>query len=110
MIIDPFAVGGIVVVAAVLAAHVSARVFLILLASFAIIWVLTSRYVMSDEASEIGLVLLFFTVASGLAVAAAVHMIRMFFRDRALSRIQITLAAFVGSLVATTFLVLIFSR
>ena len=106
--LDPFATGILVAIAAVLASHVNVRVFLILLASFAVLWIIVAR--LGAGGHSLGLALLFFIIASGLIVAAGVHIVRMLFQDRALSRLQITCAAVVGSLLATFFLVTVFSR
>ena len=110
MIPDPLAIGAIVAAAAVLTSHLSVRAFLVLLAAFAVLWVAASRNMTGEGPGGLALVLVFFIIAAGLAVAAGVQLIRVFFRDRALSRLQITLAALVGSAAATGFLVLLFWR
>ena len=107
MIPNVLAMGVIVSVAAVAAAHMSVRAYLVVLGGFALVWIFASQAL--TERDPGALVVLLFLLAAGLAVAACVQLVRMLFRDRAMSRLLITCVALVGSSLATGFLYLLFA-
>ena len=104
------AITGIVAVPAIIAANLNPYWFVGVLAVFAVAWAVVTNNPPGQGLDGLGVIILMFIVAAGLAVGAGVHLMRSIFRRRGMSTLEITLAAAVGSVVAAGFLALLFSR